>query len=433
MACRTELNATVTEIHITADKHPQRWLTLRGTAPANGIIRFTDDTEVVDAASIGDQVTASVWHGKVLELVDGDIVSETAAAPTEEFGWPVVLGLATVVGLFLWLSEAAVRARPLASRAYGLGAILIGVAAGSLTTLTYPSSGAPLLVAAGAIAATVLVTPSAIPRRRPARRRRTRHPRPARPVARPVAARPRRFHLAGLPSMLFALAAVGAASLVVMVSVHSINLARTYRSAAPCPAWAPHSGCRGEVLETVQSVRIVDGSAGEQSIYLYGSTPEIGWVGFSHANLDFVQRIHAGDSVTAEWWSGRATAVTAGGQTAPTAQNPIGNRNTSLPGLIAALLFVVTALRLSSRNRLPEFGGFWPWQGPRRVVALDVATLLATAGGVWLLAAGVLWGVAVLSALAATLLYANAVPALWPIRRPPTITASRGSADARTA
>ena len=67
--CRMTVSATIQEVKITTGKHSWYGVRISGPDDVSGTYRFPDDNALVETANIGDDVTAVMWHGDVVEMV----------------------------------------------------------------------------------------------------------------------------------------------------------------------------------------------------------------------------------------------------------------------------------------------------------------------------------------------------------------------------
>jgi hypothetical protein len=79
--CTLEYAATVQDKGSTSGKMPTYYLDLAGPQPADGTIDLPRENALWDSAASGDTVTAIVWNGAVVSVIDGTVVGDTAAAP----------------------------------------------------------------------------------------------------------------------------------------------------------------------------------------------------------------------------------------------------------------------------------------------------------------------------------------------------------------
>ena len=181
-----------------------------------------------------------------------------------------------------------------------------------------------------------------------------------------------------------------------------------------CPPQLTGPRCHGELFETVDNVNIdTNHDRTDVSIYLYGSTPELGWVHLGGGDAAFARALRGGDTVTAEIWHGRAVAVTANGETVRTGDWPdVAERGSAVAiAVIGFLAFVL--LRSASRTRLWNRLGFEPDNdGPEKrmmwVYGFTVGSIAAAGTG--LLAVGIAWAAALLVFSATAILYGLFVP-----------------------
>lgn len=95
---------------------------------------------------------------------------------------------------------------------------------------------------------------------------------------------------------------------------------------AASPACAPEKigpNCHAELSQTVaiSDIEIHDHKT-DVSIYVYGSSPELGWINLSADDADFARAVHPGYTVSVEVWHGHAVAITANGRTVGSEDNP---------------------------------------------------------------------------------------------------------------
>lgn len=92
--------ASVTIVGKTTNggKAPSYWLDLSGPAPADGQITMANQYPVWNEVSQGDQVTATVWHGRVVAITDYVDTGDTSNAPAID----VTLYDGLFLGAFVW-------------------------------------------------------------------------------------------------------------------------------------------------------------------------------------------------------------------------------------------------------------------------------------------------------------------------------------------
>jgi hypothetical protein len=186
------------------------------------------------------------------------------------------------------------------------------------------------------------------------------------------------------------------------------------RAAPACAEATAGPGCRGEILETIAAV---DNSNGGRSLYLRGSTPEIGWEDLSinaGEAADFVQGINVSDGVIAEVWRNKAVAITANGKTEPTYDDPNLVRGgwVFLVSVFEVLAFFT--LRSASRSRLWRMIGWLPGKQPARTAMRLFGCSVAVVAviGTMLAEHGSIWGVVIIGLAFAAVLYGLFVPYL---------------------
>jgi hypothetical protein len=94
--CRALVPATVAEIVITSGRNTQYRMRIDAAAQS-GTYSFPDDEEILDTSTVGDLVTAEVWHGDVVAIDDDDGRTLTVGAPLYQFRQAV--GIAVSAGL----------------------------------------------------------------------------------------------------------------------------------------------------------------------------------------------------------------------------------------------------------------------------------------------------------------------------------------------
>lgn len=189
-----------------------------------------------------------------------------------------------------------------------------------------------------------------------------------------------------------------------------------YESAPACPNLLTGPDCRGEILVEVIGVDAeLTGTEPTESLYLTGSTPEIGWVDLDlHGDASLGRGIHVHDEVVAEIWHDKAVAVTANGRTVRVIDVAVSTRQEMLFILIAAELVAFPLLRSAGRARLWRLLGHQPRRGPehRLMRTFEVAVAAVGIGGTALLLVSIPWGVTLVGIASAALLYGLVRPAL---------------------
>ncbi len=157
---------------------------------------------------------------------------------------------------------------------------------------------------------------------------------------------------------MIALAGVGA---FMVWGLASIGDEHALAASPVCPQWQTSPSCRAEMVESVDGIDIdTSDHHVDVSLYLYGSTPELGWVNLDSGDATFARALQRGDTVTAEVWRGKVVAVSANGQTATTDETPETDAHIAVWGLAVAGLLAFTLLRSASRTRLWNRLGFEP-------------------------------------------------------------------------
>jgi hypothetical protein len=79
--CVDLFDATISGKTDTGGKNSEYYLTLAGTAPASGQFSIPM-VRAWDGMNVGDNVTATVWNGQVVQITDGSISADTDMAPS---------------------------------------------------------------------------------------------------------------------------------------------------------------------------------------------------------------------------------------------------------------------------------------------------------------------------------------------------------------
>jgi hypothetical protein len=111
--CVDLLDATISGKSETGGKNSQYFLTLAGPVPASGQFAIPM-IPVWDGMDVGDNVTATVWNGQVVQITDGAISGNTSMAPslaTAAFVALFVSSVAWVIAFALFAARVLAAAR----------------------------------------------------------------------------------------------------------------------------------------------------------------------------------------------------------------------------------------------------------------------------------------------------------------------------------
>lgn len=219
---------------------------------------------------------------------------------------------------------------------------------------------------------------------------------------------------------VLAVAAVGLTGVFVTFGAIAAADTRAFDAAPPCPPAVQADTCRADIAVSVLGQDNSDGV----SLYLSGSTPEIGWVDVNVPREDraaFISASMPQGMVNAQIWRNDTYAVRVGGFTEPTDDQPGDSRVPIAIGLLVASalawLLVRSAVNARLRRRLGN-------PVPRRSGSVigAIALTLEVIGGIVLAtsaaAASTTAATALVGLAAALLLYTLAVPHLSPsVRR----------------
>jgi hypothetical protein len=204
--------------------------------------------------------------------------------------------------------------------------------------------------------------------------------------------------------MLLGMAALMFLAFTVPVEDQTIQRARTFRAAPACPDLTTGPSCVGGIIVYVTGV---DGD----SVYLSGSTPELGWVDLDKPGARALAgRVHYTDEVTADIWHQQAVSITADGRTGRTTDYPTAP-DLSVLGAIVTLQLAAFVLLHWNRSR--------PWlalsaRPRRRLWMFEGAVVIVVATSDVMLVYNSLWGDLVMVAGAALLLYGSFARDLHP-------------------
>jgi hypothetical protein len=79
--CELPLTATIQDRGDTHGRNPIYYLDLTGPQPADGRFNLPEESDLWDSAISGETVTAMVWNGAVVQIVDDSAAGDTDNAP----------------------------------------------------------------------------------------------------------------------------------------------------------------------------------------------------------------------------------------------------------------------------------------------------------------------------------------------------------------
>jgi hypothetical protein len=221
-----------------------------------------------------------------------------------------------------------------------------------------------------------------------------------------------------LRRIVVGLLALGGVGFILAVSLSSIADAHALADSPACPALTTGPRCHGELAQTVNNVAIdTEGRNAYVGVYLYGSTPELGWVSLGRGDAAFVRALRPGDTVMAEIWHGKAVALTARDETVGTNDGPAETELSLGLSLGGAGFLAFVLLRSASRTRMWNRLGFEPDDdGPEKrlmwIYGFTIGSIAAVGTG--LLAVGVPWAAGLIVFSAVAVLYGLFAPWLLP-------------------
>jgi hypothetical protein len=398
--CRGRIPATVTQVIITdATKYSasEYALRLNGPPPADGLVYFTSDNDVLDTAGPGDLVQTEIWRGEVTKVdLNGTVAgSNHLPSSVEAVELTCTLGAGGLASVF-FVYGLGRRTDRLHMRWFRATHIAVIVAALDFAVAAY------ILLTRGGAVTYAYVLPLAVlgscgfiggliwtvQRLTRARGTRTLRAKRRRGVARWQT-------VAGI-------AAVAAALGTTVWWLEDARQTAVYHATPDCSS-TQIGPCRYTTQAKVIATKAVDGGNSAYWIDLSGNPPADGIIDF---DSDTVPRsVRAGDTVQAQVWHGTVIRVTTASATDATRANPVNK--TSAPLFLTA----VTALLAFGFLR-------WPAHTRRREMTIarlvhpELVTMLCFGLGLTLMGFNAIWGALALFTGLAVLVLATVRPSV---------------------